>query len=95
MGILDWEFSLRNFRIYHILALIFAILAIMMDKFFKKMSKGLAKKTFLWLFIILPIIVVLYTFAPTFLAVGLAVFMLIGGFASVDKSAKSFRLKKL
>ena len=55
----------------------------------------IAKKTFLWLFIILPIIVALYTFAPTFLAVGLAVFMLIGGFASVDKSAKSFRLKKL
>ena len=53
----------------------------------------IAKKTFLWLFIILPIIVALYTFAPTFLAVGLAVFMLIGGFASVDKSAKSFRLK--
>ena len=46
-------------------------------------------------FIILPIAVALYTFAPTFLAVGLAVFMLIGGFASVDKSAKSFRLKKL
>ena len=58
-------------------------------------GKGLAKKTFLWLFIILLIIVALYTFAPTFLAVGLAVFMLIGGFASVDKSAKSFRLKKL
>ena len=56
---------------------------------------NVAKKTFLWLFVILPIIVALYTFAPTFLAVGLAVFMLIGGFASVDKSAKSFRLKKL
>ena len=55
----------------------------------------IAKKTFLWLFVILPILVALYTFAPTFLAVGLAVFMLIGGFASVDKSAKSFRLKKL
>ena len=54
-----------------------------------------AKATFLWFFVISPIIVVLYTFAPTFLAVGLAVFMLIGGFASVDKSAKSFRLKKL
>ena len=89
----------------------------MMDKFFKKMSKGflwiglslflaayivleffgngLSKKTFLWLFIIFPIGGALYTFAPTFLAVGLAVFMLIGGFASVDKSAKSFRLKKL
>ena len=55
----------------------------------------IAKKTFLWLFIIFPIGGALYTFAPTFLAVGLAVFMLIGGFASVDKSAKSFRLKKL
>ena len=58
-------------------------------------GKGLAKKTFLWLFIILPIIVALYTFAPTFLAVSLGVFMLIGAIASVDKSAKSFRLKKL
>ena len=48
----------------------------------------IAKKTFLWLFIIFPIGGALYTFAPTFLAVGLAVFMLIGGFASVDKSAK-------
>ena len=56
---------------------------------------NVAKKTFLWLFIILPIIVALYTFAPTFLAVGLGVFMLIGAIASVDKSAKSFRLKKL
>ena len=56
---------------------------------------NVAKKTFLWFFVICPIIVALYTFAPTFLAVGLAVFMLIGGFASVDKSAKSFRLKKL
>ena len=56
---------------------------------------NVAKKTFLWFFVICPIIVALYTFAPTFLAVGLDVFMLIGGFASVDKSAKSFRLKKL
>ena len=56
---------------------------------------NVAKKTFLWFFVICPIIVALYTFAPTFLAVGLAVFMLIGGFASVDKRAKSFRLKKL
>ena len=55
----------------------------------------IAKKTFLWLFVICPIIVALYTFAPTFLAVGLGVFMLIGAIASVDKSAKSFRLKKL
>ena len=43
----------------------------------------IAKKTFLWLFIILPIIVALYTFAPTFLAVGLAVFMLIGAIGAI------------
>ena len=55
----------------------------------------LFKKILFFFFVILPIIVALYTFAPTFLAVGLAVFMLIGGFASVDKRAKSFRLKKL
>ena len=90
----------------------------MVDKFFKKMSKGflwiglslflaayivleffgkgLAKKTFLWLFVILPIVVALYAFAPTFLAVGLAVFMLIGAIGAVFNSyRKSFRLKKL
>ena len=44
---------------------------------------NVAKKTFLWLFIILPIIVALYTFAPTFLAVGLAVFMLIGAIGAI------------
>ena len=55
----------------------------------------LFKKILFFFFVILPIIVALYTFAPTFLAVGLAVFMLIGAIASVDKSAKSFRLKKL
>ena len=44
---------------------------------------NVAKKTFLWLFIILPIIVALYTFAPTFLAVGLGVFMLIGAVSAV------------
>ena len=54
----------------------------------------LFKKILFFFFVILPIIVALYTFAPTFLAVGLAVFMLIGAIASVDKSAKSFRLKK-
>ena len=56
----------------------------------------IAKKTFLWLFIILPIIVALYTFAPTFLAVGLGVFMLIGAIgAAFNSYRKSFRLKKL
>ena len=55
-----------------------------------------AKKTFLWLFVILPIAVVLYTFAPTFLTVGLGVFMLIGAVGAVFNSyRKSFRLKKL
>lgn len=53
-----------------------------------------AKATFLWFFVISPIIVVLYTFAPTFLAVSWAALVLIGAIASVDKSAKSFRLKK-
>lgn len=38
----------------------------------------LFKKILFFFFIILPIIVALYTFTPTFLAVGLAVFMLIG-----------------
>ena len=42
-----------------------------------------AKATFLWFFVISPIIVVLYTFAPTFLAVGLGVFMLIGAVSAV------------
>ena len=56
--------------------------------------KGLAKKTFLWLFIILPIIVALYTFAPTFLAVSLGVFMLIGAIGAIFNSyRKSFKLK--
>ena len=55
----------------------------------------LFKKILFFFFVILPIIVALYTFAPTFLAVSFAVFMLIGAIASVDKSAKSFRLKKL
>ena len=43
----------------------------------------IAKKTFLWLFVILPIIVALYTFAPTFLAVSFAVFMLIGAIGAI------------
>ena len=55
----------------------------------------LFKKLLFFFFIILPSLVALYTFAPTFLAVSFAVFMLIGAIASVDKSAKSFRLKKL
>ncbi|MCI6564399.1 MAG: hypothetical protein SPH77_03860 [Campylobacter sp.] len=45
-----------------------------------------AKKTFLWLFIILPIFIALYTFAPIFLAVSLAVFMLIGSVGAVFNS---------
>ena len=85
-----------------------------MDKFFKKMSKGLlwiglslflaayivleffgnglSKKTFLWLFIIFPIIVALYTFAPTFLAVGLGVFMFIGAVGAAFNSRKQSHL---
>ena len=56
----------------------------------------LFKKILFFFFIILPIIVALYTFAPTFLAVGLAVFMLIGAIGAIFNSyRKSFRLKKL
>ena len=55
----------------------------------------IAKKTFLWLFIILPIIVVLYTFAPTFLAVSLAVFMLIGAVGAIFNAYKREKLAKL
>lgn len=58
-------------------------------------GKGLAKKTFLWLFIILPIIVALYTFAPTFLAVSLAVFMIIGTIGAVFNAYKREKLAKL
>ena len=32
---------------------------------------NIAKRTFLWFFVICPIIIALYTFAPTFLAVSL------------------------
>ena len=39
-------------------------------------------------FIILPIIVALYTFAPTFLAVSLAVFMLIGAVGAIFNAYK-------
>ncbi|MDD7742500.1 MAG: hypothetical protein PUJ19_07095 [Campylobacteraceae bacterium] len=48
----------------------------------------IAKKTFLWLFIIFPIIVALYTFAPTFLAVSLGVFMLIGAIGAIFNAYK-------
>ena len=49
---------------------------------------NVAKKTFLWFFVICPIIVVLYTFAPTFLAVSLGVFMLIGAVGAVFNAYK-------
>ena len=55
----------------------------------------IAKKTFLWFFVICPIIVVLYTFAPTFLAVGLAVFMLIGAIGAVFNAYKREKLAKV
>ena len=56
----------------------------------------IAKKTFLWLFVIFPIGGALYAFAPTFLAVSLGVFMLIGAIGAVFNSyRKSFSLKKL
>ena len=56
----------------------------------------LFKKLLFFFFVILPIIVALYTFAPTFLAVGLAVFTLIGAVGAVFNSyRKSFRVKKL
>ena len=58
-------------------------------------GKGLAKKTFLWLFVILPIAVVLYTFAPTFLTVGLGVFMLIGAIGAIFNVYKRQKLAKL
>ena len=54
-----------------------------------------AKATFLWFFVISPIIVVLYTFAPTFLAVGLAVFMLIGAIGAIFNAYKREKLAKL
>ena len=56
---------------------------------------NVAKKTFLWLFIILPIIVALYTFAPTFLAVSLGVFMLIGAIGAIFNAYKREKLAKL
>ena len=47
-----------------------------------------ANATFLWFFVISPIIVVLYTFAATFLAVGLAVFTAIGAVGAVYNAHK-------
>ena len=55
----------------------------------------IAKKTFLWFFVICPIIVVLYTFAPTFLAVSLGVFMLIGAIGAIYNAYKRQKLAKL
>ena len=43
----------------------------------------LFKKLLFFFFIILPILVALYTFAPTFLAVSLGVFMLIGAIGAI------------
>ena len=54
-----------------------------------------AKATFLWFFVISPIIVVLYTFAPTFLAVSFAVFMLIGAIGAIFNAYKREKLAKL
>ena len=48
----------------------------------------LFEKLLFFFFIILPILVVLYTFAPTFLAVGLGVFMLIGAVGAVFNAYK-------
>ena len=56
---------------------------------------NVAKKTFLWFFVICPIIVVLYTFAPTFLAVSLAVFTAIGAVGAVYNAYKREKLAKL
>ena len=56
---------------------------------------NVAKKTFLWFFVISPIIVALYTFAPTFLAVSFAVFMLIGAIGAIFNAYKREKLAKL
>ena len=48
----------------------------------------LFKKMLFFFFIILPIAVALYTFAPTFLAVGLGIFMLIGAAGAVFNAYK-------
>ena len=48
----------------------------------------LFKKILFFFFVILPILVALYTFAPTFLAVSFAVFMLIGAVGAVFNAYK-------
>ena len=73
----------------------FILLSIVIIWLFCHYYPQIAKKTFLWLYIILPIIVALYTFAPTFLAVGLAVFMLIGAIGAVFNAYKREKLAKL
>lgn len=54
----------------------------------------IAKKTFLWLFIIFPIGGALYAFAPIFLAVSLAALMLIGAAGAVFNAYKRQKLAK-
>ena len=56
---------------------------------------NVAKKTFFWFFVISPIIIALYTFAPTFLAVSFAVFMLIGAIGAIYNAYKREKLAKL
>lgn len=56
---------------------------------------NVAKKTFFWFFVISPIIIALYTFAPTFLAVSLGVFMLIGAIGAIYNAYKREKLAKL
>ena len=48
----------------------------------------LFKKILFFFFVILPIIVALYTFAPTFLAVSLAVFTAIGAIGAIFNAYK-------
>ena len=55
----------------------------------------LFKKLLFFFFVICPIIVALYTFAPTFLAAGLGVFMLIGAIGAVFNAYKREKLAKL
>lgn len=54
----------------------------------------LFKKLLFFFFVILPIAVALYTFAPIFLAVILAVFMLIGAIGAVFNAYKRQKLAK-
>ena len=55
----------------------------------------LFKKLLFFFFIILPILVALYTFAPTFFAVSLGVFMLIGAIGAIFNAYKREKLAKL